>query len=138
MRDTLQAAYAGRPSEPFARPAGYRESLVQVAPPTPEPRVNATGLRPATSLQAVITGATAGTGAVNVQGKASGAYRLELGAGTSPGSWRTIAQGNGPVSGTLGVLPTEGLSAGLYSVRVVVQEAGNSVASRPLTISLRR
>jgi membrane peptidoglycan carboxypeptidase len=80
-------------------------------------------------------------GQVQVAGRAASPgfqfYRLEFGSGASPSSWSLIGQGFAPVnSGTLGNWFTTNLPAGLYTVRLLVQDSqrGTIMATTQVTV----
>ena len=64
-------------------------------------------------------------------------YRLEFGPGASPASWGLIGQGFAPVTGgTLGNWFTTNLPPGLYTLRLIVQDAqrGPITATSQVTV----
>jgi membrane peptidoglycan carboxypeptidase len=117
MRDSLQAAYGGRPSGAFARP--------------PDPA-------PESFVRAAVAKVTPARGKLVVHGYATSralrGYRLEVSSAASPGSWRIIGHGTAPVQDAqLGELSTKNLSAGLYNLRVVVIDAFAGEVASPTT-----
>jgi hypothetical protein len=80
-------------------------------------------------------------GQVQVQGRAASPafqfYRLEYGQGASPATWGLIGQGFAPIQGgTIGNWFTTNLPPGLYTLRLIVQDAqrGPITATTQVTV----
>jgi membrane carboxypeptidase/penicillin-binding protein PbpC len=87
-----------------------------------------------------LAGQTVG-GLVPVTGRASSAnfvsYQLEFGSGTTPGAWTPISQGIAKVeSGSLGTWNTEGLSPGVYTLRLLVQDRQRGQIVATVTVNI--
>jgi membrane carboxypeptidase/penicillin-binding protein PbpC len=152
MRDTLQAAYAGRASAPFARPAdaaderqaqtlGARATAqARMTPVVAAARIAAT---PAPSSKASVTALTPAGSGYNITGSAYSvamqSYRIEA-APMNSEDWRTVVQGGRTAvnGGRLGEMPKDVVPAGIYSLRVVLLDAQQgAIFSEPLRVSIR-
>ena len=182
MRDTLQAIYAGAPSNAFADPEAPGELVCPPNGPacgdevlaqrdeeprpqeetsrTPAPSPTASPPPPtatppqpppprSTVVAAAHTGASvaaiaaptgvAATGIVAVQGSAWSDemqfYRLEVGSGEAPSAWTSLGQWRTPVrSGTLGAWKTTGAAPGIYTLRLIIQDANQGTIISPSVI----
>ncbi len=69
-----------------------------------------------------VTGTTQVVGSIATSQLKS--WKLEIGAGGNPGEWKTIGQGDNPVSNAiLGVIDTKELQNGVYTVRLSAEDA---------------
>jgi hypothetical protein len=113
-----------------ARPHGGKELLV----------ADVTDVRPLTSILEPAAGASV-RGTVTVRGRVGAeagriaAWRLEAGAGASPGAWTLVAEGGASVDGDLGSWSTSGLE-GIYTLRLtaVTDTGDTAVSTAPVTI----
>lgn len=126
-----------RRSAVFLRPPPDAQEWAQSAsiprPPTapcppPGQPTGVASMRAPTAV-AAITSPAAGSevgGSVTIRGSAAGQYQLMFGAGAAPQSWSAIASGVGGVAdGLLGMWPTDRLSPGAYTLRLVVALPGS-------------
>ncbi|HLF76325.1 MAG TPA: transglycosylase domain-containing protein [Dehalococcoidia bacterium] len=165
MRDTLQAAYAGNPSGPFVKPAAPSEERQAQAPaktPTQRPsnviprqvrgaaatpratiqaRPSPIAPRPPEGAKATVTSVTPTGAGYSITGtaysEAMQSYRVEVTTPTESG-WRAVLHGYAAVTaGKLGEWSTEGVVAGIYNLRVVVQdEFQGTIASPSMRVSV--
>jgi hypothetical protein len=80
-------------------------------------------------------------GLVPVYGRASSStfflYRLEFGEGIAPQNWQVISQSTNRVeSGPLGGWNTQGLTSGLYTLRLVVQDRSGGQVVATVSVSV--
>jgi membrane peptidoglycan carboxypeptidase len=83
------------------------------------------------------------SGVVTVSGRAASSdfesYRLEYGAGASPAAWTAILESTTPVSDdVLGSWDTRSLTAGTYTLRLVVRDRGRGELSTITTVTISR
>lgn len=104
-------------------PPEFREWAARHAPqppttvcPPPQTPTEAVALLAPIGASGVVTGTQ-----VFVSGTARGPFSIELGQGSAPATWQTIAQNTLPVEGgLLGVWSTAGLAPGEYTLRLRV------------------
>lgn len=63
-------------------------------------------------------------------------YSLQYGGGNSPSVWYTFASGANSVTGTLGSWDTSRIPNGIYSIRLIVSDLAENVASASTTIEV--
>ncbi|HXH21047.1 MAG TPA: transglycosylase domain-containing protein [Dehalococcoidia bacterium] len=186
MRDTMLAAYRGRPQSPWQQPANLErrsvctgtqaspapsvttapaagasvtcvEDLVVKVPvpfdlpgrpavtaPTPAPAAPPAGSRggePGANISSPGGGEVRGV--VAIFGTAASErmqfYRLEFGRGASPEAWSSIGQWSQPVSGgQLAAWNTMALEPGVYTLRLVVQDAARGTLTHAVRVQVVR
>ncbi len=111
----------------WARSAGLPQPPTIPCRPPGSPQETAGTSRPAAvaAVTSPVPGEQVG-GSVTVRGSAAGQYTLMYGAGSAPTTWSPIASGVGGVeNGFLGTWPTDSLTTGDYTLRLIVALPGS-------------